>query len=93
MNGGVLHAVECLSALELAEAESSYRFFSLGAVSDLLFRARKILEADQEIESYERLLDQEYATLIPDDSALYQQFLHVYTTRSAEFAGVRDWNG
>lgn len=68
MNGGVLHAVECLGALELADAESGFRFFGLGAVADLLTRARKVLEAAQDLESYEAQLDHEYATLIPDDS-------------------------
>jgi hypothetical protein len=88
MNGGVLHAVESLSAAELAEAESGYRFFSLGAVADLLARARKIVEADQDLESYELQLDQDYAALIPDDSALYKQFQCIYITRPAEFATI-----
>ena len=61
MNGGIMHAVECLDASELADAESGYRFFDLGAVADLLSRARKILEADLDLESYESQLDQDYA--------------------------------
>jgi len=88
MNGGVLHAVECLSASELSDAQSGYRFFSLGAVADLLSRARAILEADRDIESYEPQLDQDYATLIPDDSTLYAQFERIYTTRPSEFTNV-----
>ena len=88
MNGGVLHAVECLSASELSAAESGYRFFSLGVVADLLSRARKILEANRDLESFEAQLDQDYETLIPDDSALYEQFERIYTTRPAEFTRV-----
>lgn len=46
MNGGVLHAVECLSKPELLDAESGYRFFGFGSVADLIRRARQFSEAD-----------------------------------------------
>jgi hypothetical protein len=88
MNGGVLHAVECLSASELADAESGFRFFGYGAVADLLARARKIWEADQDLESYETQLDNDYAALIPDDSSLVERFEHLRKTRPSEFACV-----
>jgi hypothetical protein len=88
MNGGILHAVECLSASELSEAQSGYRFFSLGKVADFLSRARKILEADEDLDSYEVQLDQDYATLIPDDSALREHFERIHTSRPAEFTSI-----
>jgi hypothetical protein len=88
MNGGVLHAVECLSASELADAESGYRFFGFGAAADLLARARKIWEADQDLESYEPRLDKDYAALIPDDASLVERFEHLHKTRPSEFASV-----
>jgi hypothetical protein len=86
MNGGLLHAVECLSASELANAESGYRYFDFGSVADLLSRARKTWDADQGLESNERQLDQEYAALICDDSSLHQRFEEVHSTRPSEFA-------
>ena len=86
MNGGVLHAVECLSASELADAKSGYRFFGLGSVAELLSRARKIWEADQDRGSYERLLDHDYAMLIPDDSALCDRFEELHRRRPSDFA-------
>jgi|ERR1035441_6112455 hypothetical protein len=86
MNGGVLHAVECLNALELADAEAGYRFFGFGAVADLLSRARKIWEANKDLESYEPQLDHDYSALIPDDSSLYERFEDLHRTRSSEFA-------
>jgi len=88
MNGGVLHAVECLSAPELADAESGYHYFGFGAVADLLARARKILEADQDLESCESQLDNDYAALIPDDSSLVERFEQFHKTRPSEFACV-----
>ena len=86
MNGGVLHAVQCLSASELAEAESGYCFFGFSAVADLLSRARKIWEADRDLESYEVQLDHDYAALIPADSSLCERFEYIHKTRPSEFA-------
>jgi len=88
MNGGVLHAVECLDDSELADAQHGYRFFSLGAVADLLSRAQRILKTGEDLETYESQLDQNYATLIPDDSALNVHFERIYTSRPSEFSGV-----
>lgn len=86
MNGGVLHAVEWLNASELAEAEFGYRFFSFDAVADLLSRARKIWEADKDLECYERQLNHDYATLIPNDSSLAERFEAVHKMCPSEFS-------
>lgn len=86
MNGGVLHAVECLNASELADAESGYRFFSFDAVADLLSLARKLWEEDENLEFYERELNHDYAILIPDDSSLQERFEAVHRTRPSEFS-------
>lgn len=88
MNGGVLDAVESLTAAELADAQSGYRFFRFEAVADLLSRARKIWEANQDLESQERQLDQDYAALIPDDSSLYERFEDVRKAKPSEFARI-----
>ena len=58
------------------------------AVADLLARARKIWEADQDLESYEPQLDNDYAALIPEDSSLVERFEHLHKTRPSEFACV-----
>jgi hypothetical protein len=70
----------------MAHAESGYRYSDFGAVADLLFRARKISEANLDLESYERQLDDDYAALIPDDSTLFERFESLYRTRPSEFA-------
>jgi len=88
MNGGVLHAVECLDATELANAKSGYCFFRLDSVADLMTRARLIFEAGQSLESYELKLDQEYAALVPDDSALCARFEERFEIKSSDFAPV-----
>lgn len=88
MNGGVLHAVECLDAIELADAKSGYCFFGLDSVADLMTRARLIFEAGQSLELYEAKLDQEYAVLVPDDSALCARFEERYKIKSSDFAPI-----
>jgi hypothetical protein len=88
MNGGVLHAVECLDAIKFADAKSGYCFFGLDSVADLMTRARLIFEAGQNLETHESKLDQEYATLIPDDSALCARFEEHYKMKSSDFAPV-----
>src|SRR6266852_5959110 len=61
MNGGVLHAVECLTDNERSDAESGYRFYGFDAAASLLSRARTILEEDDNLEFHERQLDGHYA--------------------------------
>ena len=74
MNGGVLHAVECLESPELSEAQAGYRYFDLAPVAELLSRARATFDADDDLESHEPLLDSEYVNLIPNDSFLDDRF-------------------
>ena len=57
MNDGVLHAVECLTAFELSDAESGFRFYGLEAAAFLLSRARTILETDDDLGVHEKQLD------------------------------------
>lgn len=45
MNGGVLHAIECLTASEMTDAEAGYFFYGFDAVAPLLRRARELFEA------------------------------------------------
>jgi hypothetical protein len=89
MNGGVLHAVECLGPGELSDAEAGYRFYGLDAVASLLSRARSILEAGGELGSHEPLLDREYAAQIPSDSSLFERFEQRLKSSPSEHAPLR----
>ena len=86
MNGGVLHAVECLTPSEMSEAQSGYRFFGLDAVADLLSHARRVFEADEDVASQESRLDQQYAALVPDDSSLVERFEKHWREKPSDFA-------
>jgi hypothetical protein len=89
MNGGVLHAVECLTASELSDAESGYRFYGLDAAASLLSRARTILESGDNLAFHERQLDQQYADIIPADNALVERFESHLESNPSEYAPLR----
>ena len=89
MNGGVLHAVECLSAGELSDAESGYRFYGLGAVASLLSRAKVLLDADEDLDRHESELDDEYAAIIPDDASLARLFEEHLRANPSAYAPLR----
>ncbi len=86
MNGGVLHAVECLLPSRLADAQLGYHFFGLDAVADLFSEARRVFEADDDLESQESRLDHQYATLVPDDSFLIQHFEKHWRENPSDYA-------
>src|SRR5262245_43211567 len=86
MNGGVLHAVECMTAEELSHAEAGYRYYGLDAVASLLARARGIFEAADDPGSHEQQLDREYAHLIPSDNSLVVRFQARLKTSPSDFA-------
>jgi len=88
MNGGVLHAVECLSPTEMEEAASGYRFFNLDAAAKLLIQARRIFELGHDLAEHEALLDGDYHRLIPDDSSLYARFEQHRRSHPQDFAPV-----
>jgi hypothetical protein len=88
MNGGVLHAVECLTSSELSAATAGYRFFGLDPAAELLTHARRIFEMAEDLESQESVLDQLYADLIPDDSFLTERFEQHLKSRPSDFAAL-----
>jgi len=86
MNGGVLNAAEYLTRSELAAAQTGYQFFGLDAAARLLSHARQIFETAEDLGSHEAVLDRQYATLIPDDSFLVEQFERHMKASPLDFA-------
>jgi hypothetical protein len=89
MNGGVLHAVECLTANELSDAEMGYRFYGLGGVDSLLSRARRIFESAEDLESHEQQLDRQYADMIPTDTSIVARFKERLESNPWDFSPLR----
>jgi hypothetical protein len=89
MNGGVLHAIECMTSEEQSDAESGYRFFGLDGVATLLSCARQIFAAGEDLGSHEQRLDGEYTQLIPSDSSLSERFEKRLKSSPSDFAPLR----
>jgi hypothetical protein len=89
MNGGVLHAVECMTAEELSDAKAGYGFFGLDGVASVLSRARQIFDSGGNVGNHEQQLDGEYANLIPSDSLLVDCFESQLKFSPSDFAPLR----
>jgi hypothetical protein len=90
MNGGVLHAVECLTPTEIEEAASAYQFFRFDAAARLLVQARLTAESAHSLSENEGLLDSDYHRLIPDDSKLYARFDEHRCSHPQDFAPINE---
>jgi len=88
MNGGVAHAIECLSEAELEAACEGFVFFGFGAVASL----RRSVEAHtyddvaEDVDEEGDKFDSEYARLVPDDSTVVARFEEYYRDRPLAFA-------
>jgi hypothetical protein len=89
MNGGVFHAVECLTARQLSNAAAGYRFYGLHAAASLLLRAKRMLEKFKEFEFHEQQLDAQYAKIIPGDSSLVRRFEKHLKANPSDYASLR----
>ena len=86
MNGGVFHAIECLSDSELLNAIAGYRFFGLDSAVEVLLRAKRLIEEKGDLGSQEVVLDKAYAAVIPDDSFIVQRFKQHLESHPLDFA-------
>lgn len=95
MNGGVLHALEACSEMQITAAADGYRFFGLAETASLVEAALAELQRIQsrgndlaELEHLESALDERYATQVPDDQALVGAFELVFELRRTDFQSV-----
>jgi len=86
MNGGVLHAVESLSPDELAGAQAGYGYFGYEGIAKLIRTALDAIQRDQDLDSLEAKLDQEYWSEIPDDGVLVNAFEVHYKASPREYS-------
>jgi hypothetical protein len=88
MNGGVLHAVECLSPEELADAKVGYRYFGIEAAITTLASAVAVWDSGEDPEIHESELDQSYSDAIPDDEFLVGIFKDHLRANPLEYAPI-----
>ncbi len=88
MNGGIHHAIECLSPEDLAAAIDGFSYFGFDEMSLWLGNAERdpllrVWADDTEGPAIDR-----YAELIPDDAFLATRFEGLYRERPSEFAPI-----
>jgi hypothetical protein len=89
MNGGVLHAIECLSPDELAAAVGGYKYYGLVGILPLVAAAQDVPADDDEADELEGRLDAEYAaTVADDDAALVRRFEEHYAAHPDQYAPI-----
>jgi hypothetical protein len=90
MNGGVLHAVECLDEHERLAAVNGYRYFGLeraaAVIEDAAVRWRNGELALDEAEQLEMEADERYGQVVGDDDVLVQAFEATYRREPSRFA-------
>lgn len=89
MNGGVLHALECLDEKERDAAVAGYAFYAFPAVSLLLLDllARRSDDADADAaDALELVAAREYAREIPSDQVIADAFGRLLAERPELFA-------
>jgi hypothetical protein len=74
MNGGLLHAVGCLSEHELSAACRGFSFFGFTAVVAILEEVRIAADTGKDIGELEMSFDKAYAKVIDSDQTLTTAF-------------------
>ena len=89
MNGGVLYALQCLTAGELDAARAGYRYFGFANAAGVIGAGQAALDQGLDADSLEETLADAYAAIL-DDGVLMQAFEARLDTQPADFAPVTD---
>jgi hypothetical protein len=90
MNGGVHHAVNCLSLEELAAAVAGYEYFRLPEVASFLAALPTDPDLGEWTEQSEFKANERYDKLVPSDEYLSTKFERVFRERSGDFASITE---
>lgn len=74
MNGGVLHAAECLTEAAVLAAADGFAYFGFLSVATLVREARSVVAGGEDLSEFEGRFNERYWQVIPNDSALTQVF-------------------
>ncbi len=66
--------MEFLNEEQRTAACEGYEYFGFHSIAELLRRARSLFETASELGQYERVLDGEYADIIPSDATISEAF-------------------
>lgn len=88
MNGGLLHAIECLTSEQLAAAKAGYIYFGFDVIAVLIASAERAIKEGGDLENLEATLDQQYWVVIPDDGVLAKSFEHHQSHHPFEYSPI-----
>ena len=86
MNGGIHHAIECLTPEELSSATDGFSYFGLDEMAEWLGNVPNDPLLKEWTEDTETPAIFRYAEYIPDDAYLAARFEAVYRERPSEFS-------
>ena len=86
MNGGVLHAIECIGPARLAEACDGFRYFGFSSVASDLEDASSALARNADLDALEKQFDERYWRHVPEDGVLVKAFEADYAAYSENYA-------
>lgn len=87
MNGGVCHAVECLTPVDLDAAIQGYRFYGLDEIVPMVEAAQNMPTDVDDAGELEGRLDREYAARISDgDAGLVRRFEEHFAAHPEQYA-------
>jgi hypothetical protein len=86
MNGGIHHAMECLSPEELSAAIDGFTYFGFDKMAEWLTNAPDDPLLREWTDETEAPAVFRYAEYIPDDACLATHFEAVYSDRPSDFA-------
>lgn len=89
MNGGVLYALQCLTAGELDAARAGYRYFGFANAAGVIGAGQAALTQGMDADSLEETLADAYAAIL-DDGVLMQAFEARLDTQPAAFAPITE---
>lgn len=87
MNGGILHAVECLSDEQLINAIHGYQYFNLNLVSDLIKEAITYRFSENQ-DAVELKFNSSYASTVEDDACLVSRFEHDFKSNRSSYSDI-----
>lgn len=85
MNAGVLYAIDCLSADELAAARNGYRYFGFGNVAGVIGAGQAAKAQGLDVALLEQTLEDAYGAII-DDDVVMQAFEADYSRQPTAYA-------
>lgn len=86
MNGGIHHAIECLTPEEFSAAIEGFSYFDFDEIADWLSGASSDPLLKKWTENTEAAANFRYAECIPDDGYLSRRFEAVFRDRASDFA-------